>query len=1185
MNEIQRLRERIASLEQQCLELRRENDRLISERVHDRASKARRDLIEFTIDNVGDGIIWLDKSGNIFFVNEIVCKELGYDRLELIRMTIFDLDKNLTKNEWEKNWAIVNDLKKITYQASHSTKDHGEIPVEINLNYIKYGEQQFTCAVIRYIADQKRIQSELRASLRQFKTLAQIAPIGIFKFNLEGENLFINERGSTLLGMTAKRSLGVGWRSNLHEEDKDAVMARWLGAVKSLEPFKMEFRVSTGKDKVVWLSCEAIPEFSDDNKVIGYIGTFADITVHKEVQQVIADREKMVRLVMDNVPAFMLYADKDYNYQFTNEALRKFLNKSLEEIEGTRIPDVIGEMAFEKIRPRLEKVLEGEHVHFEDVISPKAGKTKYLTVDYIPHTVGGEVVGFFGCIFDNSERIIAEQALRQSEERVRLIMDNVPASLVYVDNDERYLFANDFYKKFVKREGEDIVGLKVEEVLGPEGYKGIKPNIDQVLQGKTGAYEAKIPVADGDNRYIYVNYAPYWVNGEVTGFFACINDITEQKQVEEALRISESQIRIIIESVPANLVFIDNRGFYKYANRNYKKLIGHENEEIAGRKVVDVIGKDAFDKIRPLMKDALKGKAGSFEGVIHLGTSESGAPYVNVNYAPHIVEGEVVGFFASIIDISDRRRMEEALRESENKLRLVTDSLPVGLVFVNKDKQYEYANTPYKELNGFPPDQSIEGVKVEDFLTKETYKKIKGRVEDGLKGNSGTYETVFQLKNGTRRNVNVIYTPYIENEVVEGYFACVADITDLKKAEVALKESEEKIIQLIDSVPVGLIYVDKDIRFQYANNPYKNIFAIPFDEDVSGRKKAEVVGEHNFLKSKDRIEEVLKGNNVKFEFQIQPRKGEPRDVTVSYIPHIVEQEVRGYFASIVDITERKKGEDSLKQAFGELEDANMRIKEAQTQLVQSEKMASLGLLTAGIAHEINNPINFIYAGINSLDSHIADIRKILGAYSLVTPENVEEKLQDVEELKEEMEFERLLKYFKKTVNNIQDGAERTAEIVKGLRIFSRTDDDKFQLADIHKNIEASLITLRGEYKNRVKMIQEFGDLPMIECYPGKLNQVFSNILINAIQAIPGEGEIVIKTEMVKQEKPPRVKVSIRDNGVGIPKETQQKIFEPFFTTKEVGKGTGLGMSITYSIIQKHGGQIELTSSDLPGESF
>lgn len=270
----------------------------------------------------------------------------------------------------------------------------------------------------------------------------------------------------------------------------------------------------------------------------------------------------------------------------------------------------------------------------------------------------------------------------------------------------------------------------------------------------------------------------------------------------------------------------------------------------------------------------------------------------------------------------------------------------------------------------------------------------------------------------------------------------------------------------------------------------------------------------------------------------------------------------------------------------ELNNAMQSLKGAQAQLVHSEKMASLGQLTAGIAHEINNPINFISSGMVSIKMSLESLREIAEEYSrLDEGADVNEVLENVRELKEEHEYEEIMEELDELIKDVNYGVSRTIEIVKGLRVFSRLDEEEAKNANINENIDATLTLLRNKTKNKIKVSKYYDEnMKDIECYPGQLNQVFMNILNNGIQAIPEDrkdGEITIYTEELDEE----VIIRLKDNGVGIPEDLKNRIWEPFFTTKEVGVGTGLGMSITYGIIEKHNGKIELTSEVGKGTEF
>ncbi len=259
---------------------------------------------------------------------------------------------------------------------------------------------------------------------------------------------------------------------------------------------------------------------------------------------------------------------------------------------------------------------------------------------------------------------------------------------------------------------------------------------------------------------------------------------------------------------------------------------------------------------------------------------------------------------------------------------------------------------------------------------------------------------------------------------------------------------------------------------------------------------------------------------------------------------------------------------------------NLRL--TQDQLIQSEKLASLGQLTAGIAHELNNPVNFISGNVKPLKRDIDDIFKILGKYEFIINENhMDGKFHEIESLKKNLDYHLLTEEIKRLLEGIAEGAHRSSEIVKGLRSFSRLDDDKFKFADLHEGLDSTLILLYNKTKGKINIHKDYGELPEIECLPSKMNQVFMNILTNSIQAIDGKGDIYIETI----SSGIGVKICIRDTGSGMTPDVKKHIFEPFYTTKEVGSGTGLGLAISYGIIEQHKGNIDVISEPGKGTEF
>jgi signal transduction histidine kinase len=286
-----------------------------------------------------------------------------------------------------------------------------------------------------------------------------------------------------------------------------------------------------------------------------------------------------------------------------------------------------------------------------------------------------------------------------------------------------------------------------------------------------------------------------------------------------------------------------------------------------------------------------------------------------------------------------------------------------------------------------------------------------------------------------------------------------------------------------------------------------------------------------------------------------------------------------------EVTERRQAEMKLQQTLNQLQ-------KTQADLIQSEKMSSLGQLVAGVAHEINNPVNFISGNLYHANEYIQNLLNLMQLYQKYNPNPPSEILSKVEAI--ELNF--LSEDLPQLLNSMQVGVDRIQQILLSLRIFSRADNGQMTLVDIHQGLDSTLMILGNRLKVNskrpaIEVIKKYGNLPLVKCYGGQLNQVFMNILSNAIdgleQAIKTQKSftpsITIQTEVSDDN---RIVICIADNGIGIPEAIKKRIFEPFFTTKPIGRGTGLGLAISYHIVrEKHHGCLECISQPGQGTEF
>ncbi|MGH7278593.1 MAG: sensor histidine kinase, partial [Candidatus Rokuibacteriota bacterium] len=266
--------------------------------------------------------------------------------------------------------------------------------------------------------------------------------------------------------------------------------------------------------------------------------------------------------------------------------------------------------------------------------------------------------------------------------------------------------------------------------------------------------------------------------------------------------------------------------------------------------------------------------------------------------------------------------------------------------------------------------------------------------------------------------------------------------------------------------------------------------------------------------------------------------------------------------------------EQVRSANEELQAAYRNLQATQMQLIQREKMASVGQLVAGVAHELNNPIGFVFSNVTTLEDFVRRLRAMLETYrALELPEPARQR---VGARWETLKVDYALKYLDAMTQGIREGAERARKIVRDLRVFARSEDNVWQPVDLHEELESSLTLLNHLLKDRVAIERKYGALPSVECVRSQVDQVFLNLLANAAQAIHGQGTITIET---RAENGAAV-VSVADTGPGIPAEILGRVFDPFFTTKPVGEGTGLGLSISYELVKKHRG--EITAASAPG---
>ncbi|MCP2731603.1 PAS domain S-box protein [Limnofasciculus baicalensis] len=573
-------------------------------------------------------------------------------------------------------------------------------------------------------------------------------------------------------------------------------------------------------------------------------------------------------------------------------------------------------------------------------------------------------------------------------------------------------------------------------------------------------------------------------------------------------------------------------------------------------------------------------------------------------------EGEILWLDGVILDITQQKETEAELRRTQAFLNSVVQNLPVGVFIKDAQKlRIKYWNKASEELFGYTQDEVL-GKNDYDFIPEDRADKLRAKDRQVLQGGKlvDIPESPIITPHRGERIVHTKKVPLLDDSGIPQHLLIICeDITARKRWEEALRESESHYRRIVETASEGVWLFDVHSKTTFLNSRMAQMLGYKVEE-ILGRSLFEFMDEESHALAQSYVNRRHQGIQERYDFKFRRQDGSSLWAIVSATPIF---DTRGQFVGVLrmitDISERKRTEGALLESKCKLKAKNTRLKQTlnklqqtQTQLIQNEKMASLGQMIAGIAHEINNPICFIDGNIVYANQYTSDLLHLLELYEKHYPEPVAEIKNEIETI--DLDF--LTTDFPKLLKSMKEGSNRIRKIVLSLRNFSRLDEAEIKQVHIDEGIDSTLLILQHRLKKglqdqEIQVETNYGELPLIECYAGALNQVFFHIINNAIDALesqPQPRRITICTEMETREEDREktgvttltqsVIIRIADNGSGIPETILQRIFDPFFTTKPIGAGKGLGLSISHSIIiDKHCGKLTCNSTVGKGTEF
>ena len=702
-------------------------------------------------------------------------------------------------------------------------------------------------------------------------------------------------------------------------------------------------------------------------------------------------------------------------------------------------------------------------------------------------------------------------------------------------------------------------------------------------------WEGRIITTAGDLKWVRGTAAPeQHPNGDVI-WDGMLIDITDQKQVETELRRSQQQRSALLNNAPIVLYTLDREGNFLTSEGQGLQSVGLTPGQVVGQSIFELY-QDA-----PTILDFIsKGLAGE-EGAA---LTNFGEVWFESFCTPlYDEQGNRDGLIGIAVDISDRKRdelkraaTELELKRSQSELQAILDNAPTVIYTKDLAGRYTLSNTAFEQLF----DQSRH-----DFLGKTDYHLMPQATADAIvqadrrviaTGQPIRLEENIIAADQTKRTHVTVKFPLRD---LDGsiYAVCglSTDITERKAAETELLLFKQALDSSSDAIGIA----DARGNHFYQNQSFSEMYDCESVEAFNeyGGIPAVFV---NPQVAPEIFRAIGQGKSWSGEVEQRSHTGRVLSALLRANP-IKDNQGRtlGIIGSHTDISERKQFEAQLKQQTCDLELALKELRHTQSQLIQTEKMSSLGQLVAGVAHEINNPVSFIYGNLNYAQSYLKDLFMLLDQYETCYPQPVDK----IQLLKETVDIDFLREDLPNLFKSMESGAARIKQIVLSLRTFSRMDEEGRKWVDLQAGIDSALMLLqhrlrRREQRPEIQVSRHFcPQLPQVECYAGQLNQVFMNLLSNAIDALedrwrqdPSQPlQIDLYTKLTDDG---RVAGCVYDNGAGIDAAVRNRIFDPFFTTKAVGKGTGMGLATSYQIIaENHGGSLTCASRPGHGAQF
>ncbi len=885
-----------------------------------------------------------------------------------------------------------------------------------------------------------------------------------------------------------------------------------------------------------------------DGKVTGAYGIYRDISEQIQTTQALRENEERNRALLETMYDGFGIQDRNGVFTYVNIRLCEMLKYPRDELVGQAVKNFLDKKNQEILERQLENRLQSKFNSYELTWTAKDGGKVYTIVSpgIIPDAEG-RVKKFFAVVTDVSERKSAEEALMESEHLYRMLIENSLTG-IYMIKKGGFIFANDNFRAITGYSEDDLESLDPVNIVHPKQRERIRNRVESRLRGKDvpSEYEVEIVRKDGSIRDMYLRAAMVTFK-QAPAVLGNLIDITEMKRTERALKESEEKYRNILEGMEEGYFEVDLAGDLTFFNDSICKILGYSRDELIGMNSREYTDKKDAKKLYQAFNKVYRTRQSvkAFDwGIIRKdGTKkhvDSSISLVNDE------DGQPTGFRGIVRDITEAKLIEEALRQSEGKYRNILESIEEGYYEVDLKGTFTFFNDSFHKTTGYTRGELLEQnyrQYTDPELAKSMYKAF-NKVYTSKKPIKD-YEWEIASKDGTKRYLEISISLRSDSKGDPiGFGGIVRDITERKLTEKAFQREKERFRVLVEESPFGVTLIGKDGRFKYLNPKFIEIFGYTLEDIPNGKKWFEKAYPDTQYRNQvistwiNDLKKAKVGESRPREFTVICKNGSEK--VIGFRP--VTMNTGDQFVIYEDVSAQKR---------------------LEKQLLQAQKMESIGTLAGGIAHDFNNILAAILGHTQLADLDI--------------PEGIKAK-----------------KNLKEVLKSIQ----RARDLVNQILTFSRKSGLERKPVQISLIVKEALKLLRASLPTTIEIRQHIDDdRDVVDADPTQIHQVLMNLCTNASHAMMEKGGILdvaltnvdfSEHELDSEQglKPgPYLRLTVRDTGEGMDRQTMERIFDPYFTTKEKGVGTGLGLATTHGIVKSHGGIITVESEPGTGTSF